>query len=64
MVLPLSGFAQQGVDEPIPSTKPNKYQKQQIKRKYGMFIHFGLIRFIMKSGLMVPNWLLPMFPQQ
>lgn len=45
MVLPLSGFAQQGVDEPIPSTKPNKYQKQQIKRKYGMFIHFGINTF-------------------
>jgi len=30
---------------PVPSNKPNKYQKQQIKRKYGMFIHFGINTF-------------------
>lgn len=28
-----------------PSEKPNKYQKQQIKRKYGMFVHFGINTF-------------------
>lgn len=38
-------FAQLGIEEPIPSIKPNKYQKQQIKRKYGMFIHFGINTF-------------------
>ncbi len=37
--------AQPGIDAPIPSTKPGKYQKQQIKRKYGMFIHFGINTF-------------------
>ncbi|MDL2255354.1 alpha-L-fucosidase [Parabacteroides sp. OttesenSCG-928-K15] len=37
--------AQKGIESPIPSTKPNKYQKQQIKRKYGMFIHFGINTF-------------------
>lgn len=31
--------------EPVPSVKPSKYQKQQIKRKYGMFIHFGINTF-------------------
>jgi alpha-L-fucosidase len=30
---------------PVPSEKPNKYQKQQIKRQYGMFIHFGINTF-------------------
>lgn len=30
---------------PIPSEKPSKYQKQQISRKYGMFIHFGINTF-------------------
>ncbi len=38
-------FAQPGIDNPIPSTKPSKYQKEQIKRKYGMFIHFGINTF-------------------
>lgn len=38
-------FAQKGIDSPIPSTKPGKYQKEQIKRKYGMFIHFGINTF-------------------
>ena len=37
--------AQPGIDFPIPSTQPGKYQKQQIKRKYGMFIHFGINTF-------------------
>lgn len=30
---------------PIPSNKPSKGQKKQIKRKYGMFIHFGINTF-------------------
>jgi alpha-L-fucosidase len=30
---------------PIPSENPNNYQKQQIKRQYGMFIHFGINTF-------------------
>lgn len=38
-------YSQKGIDGPTPSTKPNKYQKQQIKRKYGMFIHFGINTF-------------------
>ncbi|HEX4849210.1 MAG TPA: alpha-L-fucosidase [Puia sp.] len=31
--------------EPLPSTKPSKYQQAQIARKYGMFIHFGINTF-------------------
>ena len=31
--------------EPSPSTKPGIYQQAQIKRKYGMFIHFGINTF-------------------
>ena len=38
-------YAQKGIDEPVPSDKPNKYQQEQIKRKYGMFIHFGINTF-------------------
>ncbi|GHT87981.1 hypothetical protein FACS189474_2230 [Bacteroidia bacterium] len=30
---------------PIPSTTPSQYQQQQIDRKYGMFIHFGVNTF-------------------
>lgn len=30
---------------PIPSEKPNKAQQQQINRKYGMFMHFGINTF-------------------
>ena len=29
----------------IPSSEPNKYQLEQIKRKFGMFIHFGINTF-------------------
>jgi len=29
----------------IPSLLPNEYQKEQIARKYGMFIHYGLNTF-------------------
>ena len=38
-------YAQPQLTEPIPSLKPGKYQKNQIKRKYGMFIHFGINTF-------------------
>ena len=38
-------YAQKGIESPIPSTKPAKYQKQQIERKYGMFVHFGINTF-------------------
>src|SRR5678815_3885116 len=31
--------------EPQPSRKPGAYQLEQIKRKYGMFIHFGINTF-------------------
>lgn len=30
---------------PVPSTSPNIAQKEQISRKYGMFIHFGINTF-------------------
>jgi len=30
---------------PTPSTTPSKAQQQQIARKYGMFIHFGINTF-------------------
>ena len=30
---------------PIPSDGPGIYQREQIKRKYGMFIHFGINTF-------------------
>jgi alpha-L-fucosidase len=33
------------IEAPIPSDKPSRYQQQQIKRKYGMFIHFGINTF-------------------
>jgi alpha-L-fucosidase len=35
----------QGKKEPIPSIRPDVYQREQIKRKYGMFIHFGINTF-------------------
>jgi alpha-L-fucosidase len=38
-------FAQKPLKQPKPSTKPNAYQLAQIKRKYGMFIHFGINTF-------------------
>jgi alpha-L-fucosidase len=31
--------------EPMPSTRPGHYQLEQIHRKYGMFIHFGINTF-------------------
>ncbi len=42
----LSAFSQPGIDAPIPSASPGKYQKKQIKRKYGMFVHFGINTFL------------------
>jgi alpha-L-fucosidase len=44
----LAGFGysfSQSYVEPSPSTKPGTYQLAQIKRKYGMFIHFGINTF-------------------
>ena len=41
----MASFAQQAITEPIPSSKPSVYQLQQIKRRYGMFIHFGINTF-------------------
>ena len=38
-------FSQKTVTEPTPSNKPGIYQLAQIKRKYGMFIHFGINTF-------------------
>ncbi|MGM9478308.1 alpha-L-fucosidase [Pedobacter sp. GSP4] len=31
---------------PVASTQPNKAQKEQIARKYGMFMHFGINTFV------------------
>ena len=36
------GIAQEKAIVPIPSEKPSKHQQEQIDRKYGMFIHFGI----------------------
>ncbi|MDR3268378.1 MAG: alpha-L-fucosidase [Tannerella sp.] len=33
------------IEAPVPSVTPGKYQLEQIKRKYGMFIHFGINTF-------------------
>ena len=30
---------------PVPSIHPNAYQREQIDRKYGMFVHFGMNTF-------------------
>src|SRR5664279_664602 len=38
-------LSQSIIKEPQPSDKPNVYQLDQIKRKYGMFIHFGVNTF-------------------
>src|SRR5262245_32336932 len=38
-------FAQKINFEPNPSTKPSREQLAQMKRKYGMFIHFGINTF-------------------
>lgn len=41
--------AQPGISTAIPSEKPSKYQKDQIKRKYGMFIHFGTVNILIMT---------------
>ena len=38
-------LSQNVIKEPLPSDKPSAYQLQQINRKYGMFIHFGINTF-------------------
>lgn len=40
-----SMMAQTYISYPASSEKPSKYQKQQIEREYGMFIHFGINTF-------------------
>lgn len=44
-ILSLSSFKKSTVLLPIASEKPNKAQKAQINRKYGMFMHFGINTF-------------------
>lgn len=44
-VIPQAVLAQAGTKEPVPSLVPGKYQKEQIERQYGMFIHFGINTF-------------------
>lgn len=38
-------LAQPGIKYPMPSYIPGKYQVDQINRKYGMFLHFGMNTF-------------------
>jgi alpha-L-fucosidase len=38
-------YSQNAIIEPLPSDKPSPDQWAQIKRKYGMFIHFGINTF-------------------
>jgi alpha-L-fucosidase len=45
VVLNEFSVAQKVLKEPISSTQPSAYQLAQIKRKYGMFIHFGINTF-------------------
>ena len=45
LFFPLMVYAQKKDLLPVPSTKPSVYQKEQIERKYGMFIHFGINTF-------------------
>ena len=45
LLIGLVPFAQFAITEPMPSTNPSRYQLEQIKRKYGMFIHFGINTF-------------------
>ncbi len=42
----LSNVSAQTNIEPVPALIPNKYQQEQIQRKYGMFIHFGINTFL------------------
>ncbi|TCD11108.1 calcium:sodium exchange protein [Pedobacter frigidisoli] len=41
----MASFAQKTSILPISASQPNKYQLEQINRKYGMFIHFGINTF-------------------
>ena len=45
MFFTATSYTQNSIEVPTSSIKPNKYQKEQIKRKYGMFIHFGINTF-------------------
>lgn len=45
MISPALGQKEQKLILPVPSTEPSKAQLQQIERKYGMFIHFGINTF-------------------
>ena len=38
-------FGQSKLHVPASSAQPSKYQLEQIKRKYGMFVHFGINTF-------------------
>ena len=49
---------------PASSLTPNKAQKQQIARKYGMFIHFGINTFHDENGRMDQRLLLHTLPQE
>lgn len=40
-----AGIAQKANILPISASQPNKHQLEQINRKYGMFIHFGMNTF-------------------
>ena len=44
-IIPMSIFAQKKMFWPVASDQPNAAQKEQIARKYGMFIHFGINTF-------------------
>ncbi|HEY1872154.1 MAG TPA: alpha-L-fucosidase [Chitinophagaceae bacterium] len=44
-ILTIDLFSQNTIKEPKPSDKPSAYQLAQIKRRYGMFIHFGINTF-------------------
>ena len=39
-------LSQKAFRKPRHSTKPNMFQLDQIKRKYGMFIHFGIAHLL------------------
>lgn len=45
IMAPTIMIAQPGIDAPIPSKVPSKYQLKQIRRQYGMFICFSINTF-------------------
>lgn len=45
MIYPALGQKEHKLILPVPSTEPSEAQLQQIERKYGMFIHFGINTF-------------------